>query len=403
METMETNTGSLRTPEELSELFQLAKLNELDLSNVTQILYSEKANDFSDIKLIELDKELLNAIEVGDSLSFRGEKDDSVVLCTKNKTYDVRDAETSNAVILVPNLKFHSDLNNSLNENKSIVPSEVHGIFHSYLEVRQCKPRFSKIPVILGPTTFNGTEYEKRVNQRELYDWNKLRSHIQASDEELINALSQHSVVNINGHYRMVSFEYETRALTNMLEFVDENSMNEDEIDREATLDALRELIPESVFHAIFEKYTEPSGKLKKTGELLYRYIEEKVCRLLAQVLLTASPVTEYSGFMEAWSIGTPDGMKSEEKYLYGIAIVKWNREKNRKEIISYPESNLPDNIEKRIEELFKVKEKWTIDEISPYIINLATEKLNVNALLTKYARLSNKNGVRFYSSKHGK
>lgn len=56
----------LRTPEELSELFQLAKLNELDLSNVTQILYSEKANDFSDIKLIELDKELLKAVEAGD-------------------------------------------------------------------------------------------------------------------------------------------------------------------------------------------------------------------------------------------------------------------------------------------------------------------------------------------------
>ncbi|XP_051161356.1 sister chromatid cohesion protein DCC1 [Leptopilina boulardi] len=401
METM--NTELLRTPDELSELFQLAKLNELDFSNVTQILYSEKENDYSNIKLIELDKNLLNAIEVGDSLSFRGEKSESVVLCTKNQTYDVRDAETSNSLILVPNLKFHSKLNGSEPENKSIVAQEVKGIFHSYLEVRQCKPRFSKLPVILGPTTFNGTEYEKRIDKKELYNWNKLRSHIQASDEELINALSQYSVVNINGYYRIVSFEYETQALTNMLEFVDYNSIEPDQVDKEASLEALHELIPEPVFNAIFDKYTEPSGKFKDTGEILYRYIEEKVCRLLANVLLTASPVTEYTGFMEAWSIGTPEGMKSQEKYLYGIAIIKWNSEKNRKEVVSFPESNLPDNIEKRFEELFKIKDKWTIEEITPYIINLATEKLNVNALLTKYGRMSTKNGIRFYSSKHGK
>lgn len=61
--------------------------------------------------------------------------------------------------------------------------------------------------------------------------------------------------------------------------------------------------------------------------------------------------------------------MTSQEKYLYGIAIVKWNSEKNRKEVVSFPESNLPDNIEKRFEELFKVKDKWSIEEITPYVV----------------------------------
>jgi len=33
----------------------------------------------------------------------------------------------------------------------------------------------------------------------------------------------------------------------------------------------------------------------------------------------------------------------------------------------------------------------------------LATENLNVNALLTKYARASSVGGVRYYSAKHAK
>lgn len=73
------------------------------------------------------------------------------------------------------------------------------------------------------------------------------------------------------GHYRMVSFEYEARALTDMLEFVDDSSMKSDEIDKEASIDALHELIPEAVFNALFEKYAEPSGKFKDSGETLYR------------------------------------------------------------------------------------------------------------------------------------
>lgn len=37
------------------------------------------------------------------------------------------------------------------------------------------------------------------------------------------------------------------------------------------------------------------------------------------------------------------------------------------------------------------------------YFRRLATDKLDVNALLAKYARASKVDGVKFYSSKHGK
>ena len=37
-----------------------------------------------------------------DSLTVRGEKTDSVVVCTNNKTYEMREAETSNSLLLLP-------------------------------------------------------------------------------------------------------------------------------------------------------------------------------------------------------------------------------------------------------------------------------------------------------------
>ena len=61
--------------------------------------------------------------------------------------------------------------------------------------------------------------------------------------------------------------------------------------------------------------------------------------------------------------------MEAKEEYLYGVAIVKWNEKLGTKEIVSFPEANLPENVEKRFEELFKVKDKWTIEEITPYIV----------------------------------
>lgn len=37
---------------------------------------------------------------------FKGDREESAVLCTENKTYDVKEAETSNSILLLPELTF---------------------------------------------------------------------------------------------------------------------------------------------------------------------------------------------------------------------------------------------------------------------------------------------------------
>lgn len=40
------------------------------------------------------------------SLVFRGTKDENAVLCTNKQTYDVKEAETSNSLLLLPDLRW---------------------------------------------------------------------------------------------------------------------------------------------------------------------------------------------------------------------------------------------------------------------------------------------------------
>ena len=55
-----------------------------------------------------------------------------------------------------------------------------------------------------------------------------------------------------------------------------------------------------------------------------------------------------------------------------------------------------------RFEYLFEVKRKWTLEEITPYIADLATHKQNVGHLLNKHSRCSTAvNGVKVYTSRH--
>lgn len=61
--------------------------------------------------------------------------------------------------------------------------------------------------------------------------------------------------------------------------------------------------------------------------------------------------------------------MQPRKEYLYGLALVTYNTSKLQKEIVSCPEANLPNNIHDRLNELFQTKAKWTIEEITPYIM----------------------------------
>lgn len=68
-------------------------------------------------------------------MSFRGQKHDDAMLCTENRTYEVKEAEISNSWLLVPDLKL-SDTTCTDEETERIVERrDIKRIFSSYYEV----------------------------------------------------------------------------------------------------------------------------------------------------------------------------------------------------------------------------------------------------------------------------
>ena len=96
-----------------------------------------------------------------------------------------------------------------------------------------------------------------------------------------------------------------------------------------------------------------------------------------------------------------PEGVETNIDQLSGLVLV--DNEKSPPIIKRFSEEDLPCNIIDRLGILFSARERWTLNEISPFIEPLTTKKLNVNALLTKYARPLNVDGVKYFCSKHGK
>ena len=96
-----------------------------------------------------------------------------------------------------------------------------------------------------------------------------------------------------------------------------------------------------------------------------------------------------------------PDGIQTDLKHLQGLVLV--DDEKTPPVIRRFAEESLPLTIVERLNVLFSAREKWKLEEISPFVLALTTNKLNVNAILTKHARPVNIAGVKYFCAKHGK
>lgn len=210
-----------------------AKLEAHKLTPITQTLYyPESEINPSDYKLLELNDDILSQIEQGQVLCFKGGLSEKIVLCTDNKTYDVKEAEVSNSLLLVPSLKsaqqtstspLKSPKNNM--SNKSIDNSiedddmkqsscrrlerrPVLKIFHEYFECREINPRFRKLNDLLQLTRYSGPENEYCIERNLLFTFNQLLDTVQCSRTEFLKGLLEYRVIEVDGRMRVLEYEF---------------------------------------------------------------------------------------------------------------------------------------------------------------------------------------------------
>ncbi|XP_065085965.1 sister chromatid cohesion protein DCC1 [Ochlerotatus camptorhynchus] len=408
-----------RSVDDVQSIIQYAKLDHNNLTNTAQaIYYPDTDQDMSRLKLIEADDHILQQIKEGKSVSFKGALNEKVVICTESRTYEVKEAEISNSLLLVPHLKqaqatsrspikspkggVNTSLDSSTEEMEGVVDSideverkDVVKIFHDYFECRQVKPKYRKIIDLLRLTKYSGTENEHLVERSLLFRFNQLLDTVQCSKEEFQDGLRKYRAIEIENRIRMLDSEYEYRIVTLMLALIGENSWNLDEIDKASTVESLDGIIPYEIVDGIFDVYTEKSERVP--GKFKYR--EDLVCSLFAEKILLQGLKFHIDDFLTTWQATLPEGFHADEKYLRGIGIV--DREGTVPCVKGLNEADLPTNLLVRLVTLFRAKERWNLEQIQPYIECFTTPTLGVTAILAKHTRSLVVNGVRIYVSKH--
>lgn len=70
------------------------------------------------------------------------------------------------------------------------------------------------------------------------------------------------------------------------------------------------------------------------------------------------------------------------------------------KYLIYFPKTKLPFEPKARLAELFRVRHRWTAQELDPYVNDLAPDKKRLDALLLKYTRVQKIGNLVVYTSR---
>ena len=429
-----------RTPSDLREVIIHAKLDERNLTQVCQAIYfPDMLSSKNKYKLLEVDAELLKEIENGNELTFKGALNEKVVLCSKNKTYEVisimseclrilfiilpfqvRNAEQSNSLLVCPQLKTAEATSNSplkcpnsnqinksldkslededenpeLAKEHDVEDKQILQIFYDYMEVRQIQPKTKKIQDLMKLTLYSGPENEDYIDRKSLFTVSQLFDTAQSSNGEFASLLKNLRCITLNGYVRILESTYEYRVLNLMLNLINENDWKLDEIDRQLTIESLDGIVPDVIVNGVFDYYTTVVEGTDK-----FQYNERMVCRNIATSILQEGLKFHVNEFLETCQSALPEGMNVKEEHLSGICL--FDNDSKPPSVRGLLEENLPVVLFDRLKELFKIKEKWQLAQISPYIEPFSTKQLPITTILAKHVRSTTENNVRYYVSKH--
>ncbi|GAB1299365.1 Sister chromatid cohesion protein DCC1 [Apodemus speciosus] len=246
---MSSPLASRRTREEVDATLQVAKLNAAELLPTVHCLSfgpgsgGAAAGDFC---LLELDPALCQQLEAGDrSFVIRGDKDEQAVLCSRDKTYDLKIADTSNMLLFIPGCKTPDQLKGE-DMPSNIVHTEILGFSNNYWELRRCRPKLKKLKRLLMENTYEGPDSQKEEDSsRSKYTTEDLLNQIQASEDEMMAQLQVLHACEIGGYWRILEFDYEIKLLNHVTQLVDSESWSFNRVPLTVCLQELGPLEPE--------------------------------------------------------------------------------------------------------------------------------------------------------------
>ena len=145
-----------RTLESAFRVVSLAKLEPETLQPKSQaIRFSNDNSEESQLMLLEVTSKVADQLEEGQTFVFRGDTDDSVVLCSDNEVFDVKEAETSNSLLIVKNLLDNDKCQEIADDDTNAHEVTVNKTFYRYFELKLIIPNYQKLIRTLEQKSLN--------------------------------------------------------------------------------------------------------------------------------------------------------------------------------------------------------------------------------------------------------
>ncbi|XP_066481712.1 sister chromatid cohesion protein DCC1 isoform X2 [Tiliqua scincoides] len=355
----------MRSREEVEATLQVAKLNPAELLPPVQCLRFSPQAAAQECCLLQLEPELCAELEAGRSLVIRGDRDERAVLCSKDKTYDMKIADTSNTLLFIPDCETPEQLCAD-EPTSNITHIQIAGFSTNYWELRRCRPKLKKLKKLLLENPYEGPDSEReRTSTHSKYTTEDLLDQVQASEEEIMHQLQVLKACQVEGYWRILDFDYEMKLLTHVTQLIYSESWPFNKVPLNICLQELGPLEPKEMIEHILVCY---GMKYTDEGETYFEMDEEKVCRATAQMLLQNAVKFNLSEFQEVWQQSVPEGMTTGQEQLKGLALV--DRSSRPETICLLNVEDLPEDNQERFNSLFSIREKWAEADIAPYIQN---------------------------------
>ena len=115
-----------------------------------------------EVKLLEVTKDVAESFRVGDTLTIRGDETENAVICSKEKTFEIKEAETSNSLMLVDRVTLPDQVDKSVTDRR-LGWSSVGSVIHKYIEIIEIRPKLRKLKEVLQKNLYN--EDSRRENK----------------------------------------------------------------------------------------------------------------------------------------------------------------------------------------------------------------------------------------------
>ncbi|THH18790.1 hypothetical protein EW146_g2256 [Bondarzewia mesenterica] len=317
------------------------------------------------------------------SLSIKGGTDEDAVLCTSDKTYSVRSVVLSNSVLVATPAK-------DAPESDSI---EVQHSLNEILELVPAVPKLHRLRGLLrgmewedgredddGDDEMEDEEYG-RPRKRVRFSYEQARADLQASEQELSDAIKEKRILIMNGHLRPMSPSYLHTILELLLMYLASLSQPHDAAsvtDLSLSLEDEHEIKREVVMQ-VMGWFGDLSGAKWKMD-----------------VEAVDDPVPEHE-FLTKWRTAVGDTFAAQVSLplLSGNYLSSTSPFTSDLLLSYFPRAELPSDPSARFLDLFLTRTRWQADDIAPFLSDIAVNTKERDKLLLKYARaLTDKDGV---------